>query len=133
MLENRIIPRAHQDYGNRCNNESVVVAFIHADLSEETQQRSVRALEIYLIWRMLYKMEGYQLNLVIEMLDLLKIKRQQVNNVIAKFLKDQSFKNCILVNKREVIDYLTMFSMLGNKAWKTMVFEVSKHTSNLSL
>lgn len=49
MAENMSIHRAHQDYRTRCNNDSVVVAFIHTDLSEETQQRSIRALESYLI------------------------------------------------------------------------------------
>lgn len=69
-------------------------------------------------------MGGDQLNVFIEMLEFLIVKKQQVHNVILKFLKDQSSENRIWPNDREVIDYLTMFPMPDNKARKMMISEV---------
>ena len=95
------------------------------DISEEERQRSVRALESYLVRRMLCNMGSQGLNrLFIEMVKSLdNNKGNPADDVIVNFLKGQSVENRIWPDNRRVADYLTTRSMPGNAARKKMVFE----------
>ena len=94
------------------------------NVSEEEQQRSVRALESYLVRRMLCKMGVMGLNIVfIEMVKRLKEQKDQpVDDVIIQFLKKKLGGN-LWPDDFSVISYLTKNPMPGNAARKKMIFE----------
>ena len=62
------------------------------DVSKEERQRSVRALESYLVRRMLCKKDSQGLNkLFLKMVKLLKKQKDKpVDNVVIQFLKEKS-------------------------------------------
>ena len=94
------------------------------DIPEKERKRSVRALESYLVRRMLCKMGVMGLNIIfIEMVKLLKKQKDQpVDDVIIQFLK-KKFGGNLWPDDFSVISYLTKNPMPGNAARKKMIFE----------
>ncbi len=102
------------------------------DVSKEERQRSVRALESYLVRRMLCKKDSQGLNkLFLKMVKLLKKQKDQsADNVVIQFLKEES-ENHLWPDNDRVSYYLAMFPMPGNAARKKMVFEaIETHVSS---
>ena len=102
------------------------------DISEEKRQRSVRALESYLVRRMLCKKETKGLNnLFLDMVKLLKKKKDQpVDDVIIQFLKGRLEGNR-WPDDHKVISYLAENPMPGNAARKKMIFEAIETHLNI--
>ena len=99
--------------------------FYTNDVSEKELQRSARALESYLVRRMLCKKEAANLNKIfLGMVKLLKKKKDQpVDNVVVQFLEDQSAESGIWPDDYTVIAKITTFPMPGNASRKKMIFE----------
>ena len=94
------------------------------DVSEDEWQRIARALESYLVRRMLCKIYGTGLkNLFTDMAKPLEAQKSQpADKVIIQFL-NKKFGGNRWPDDDEVISYLTNSSMPGSKAQKMMVFE----------
>ena len=96
------------------------------EISENERQRSVRALESYLVRRMLCNIRSMGLNrLFIELVKNLESnKGQRADEVVIQFLsRRQEVENRMWPDDRRVEDYLTTQSMPGNAARRKMVFE----------
>lgn len=95
------------------------------EISEGERLRSIRALESYLVRRMLCNLPTQGLNrLFIEMTKSLENNKQQpADNTIIDFLKGQSVENRMWPGDSWVRDYLTSRPMPGNPARKKMVFD----------
>ena len=94
------------------------------DVSEDEWQRIARALESYLVRRMLCKIYGTGLkNLFTDMAKPLEAQKSQpADKVIIQFL-NKKFGGNRWPDDDEVISYLTNYPMPGSKAQKMMVFE----------
>ena len=96
------------------------------EISKDERQRSVRALESYLVRRMLCNIRSQGLNrFFIELVKHLESNQgQRTDEVVIQFLKKpQEVENRMWPDDRRVIDYLTTQSMPGNPARRKMVFE----------
>lgn len=96
------------------------------EISEDERQRSVRALESYLVRRMLCNIRSMGLNrFFIELVKNLESnKGQRADEAVIQFLsRRQEVENRMWPDDRRVEDYLTTQSMPGNAARRKMVFE----------
>ena len=95
------------------------------EISEDECQKSIRALDSYLVRRMLCNIRTQGLNrLFVEMTKSLESNKQQRADItIIEFLKGQSVENRMWPDDGQVRDYLTSRPMPGNPARKKIVFE----------
>ena len=95
------------------------------EITEKEPQRSVRALESFLVRRMLCNMGTQGLNaLFIEMVTNLKNRKdQRADDAVITYLDNRVIENRLWPDNQRVIDSLTSRSMPGNPARKKMVFD----------
>ena len=95
------------------------------EVSEEERLRGIKALESYLVRRMLCNISSQGLNrLFIELVKSLEANKGDHSDiVIIDFLRNQSVQNRIWPTDLRVTDYLTSRPMAGTAARRKMVFE----------
>ena len=95
------------------------------EINEEERQKSIRALESYLVRRMLCNLGSQGLNrLFIEMMKSLESnKEQRADKTVIEFLKGQDVENRMWPDDNRVMNSLTSRPMPGNAARRKMVFE----------
>ena len=95
------------------------------EVSKEERLRGIKALESYLVRRMLCNIRSQGLNrLFIELVKSLETnKGKRSDAVIIDFLSNQSVENRIWPNDLRVTDYLTTQPMAGTPPRRKMVFE----------
>ena len=95
------------------------------EIPEDKRLRSVKALESYLVRRMLCNIRSQGLNrLFIELVKALKTHSDKPADVVViDFLQGQSVENRIWPDDRRVADYLTTQAMPDTVARRKMVFE----------
>ena len=98
------------------------------NISDGERQRSIRALESYLVRRMLCNIRSQGLNRffieLVRNLDSNKREGQRVDEAVIRFLNGrQEVENRMWPDDRRVVNYLTTQVMPGNPARRKMVFE----------
>ena len=95
------------------------------DINDQERQSAVRALESFLVRRVLCNLGTQGLNaLFIELVGHLAQNTQQpTNQVLMEYLVSQKAENRIWPDDKQVIDYLSLRPMPGNAARRKMILE----------